>query len=63
MVIGPAPDHGIEQLDQSFLLRRAVRSDGFSDAIQERFHILGRRLDEKLTVVLAYILSKKVEAL
>jgi len=62
MVVRPASDHGVEQLDQGFLLRRAVRPDGFPDFIQERFRVLGRRLDEKLAAVFAYILSEKVEA-
>ena len=63
MVVRPAPDLGIEQMDQSFLLHRAVHSDDLSDAFQERSHVLGRRLDEKLSVVLAYILPEKIEAL
>ena len=63
MVIGPAPDLGIEQINQGFLLRRAVRPDGLSNVIQKRLHVFGRRLDEKFAAVFAYILSEKVEAL
>src|SRR5260370_36022870 len=45
MVVRPAPDHGVEQTNQGFLLRGAVRPNDISDIIQERFHILDRRLD------------------
>lgn len=63
MVIGPAPDLGVEQINQGFLLRRAVQPDGLPDAVQKRFHVFGRRLDEKRAVVFAYILSEEIEAL
>ncbi len=46
MVIGPTSDHGVEQINQGVLLRRAVCPDGLSDFIQERFHVLDRRLDQ-----------------
>ncbi len=62
MVVGPAPDHGVEQSNPGFLLRRSVRPDGLSDVIQKRLHVPGRRLDQQLAVVFAYILSEKVEA-
>ena len=62
MVIGPTPDLGIEQFNQGFLLRRAVHPDGFPELVQERFHVFGRRLDQKRAVVFAYILPEKIEA-
>src|ERR1700734_4034351 len=63
VVVNPAPDYRVEQLNQSFLLRRAVDPDYFADIIQEPLYVLGRRFDEKGTAVSSYILSEKVEAL
>lgn len=63
MVIRPASNHRIEQINQGFLLRRAVHPDGFPDAVQKRLYVFARRLNEKLAVVFAYILSEEVEAL
>src|SRR3569833_3006675 len=63
MVIGPSPDLEVELINQDFLLRRAVHPDGFSDAVQKRLHVFGRRHDEKLAAIFAYILPEKVEDL
>jgi hypothetical protein len=62
MIVRPAPDHGVKQTNQVFLLRRAVHPDCVSDFGQERFNVLGRRLDQQLVAVFSYILSEKVEA-
>jgi hypothetical protein len=37
------------------------RPDGFLNASQERFEVSGRRLNEKLVAVLAYVLSETIE--
>ena len=63
MVVRPAPDQWVEQTDQGFLLHRAVRPDRLSNIFQERFYVFGRRFNQKLAAVFAYILSEKVEAL
>src|SRR5579863_1366767 len=63
MVVRPATDHGVEQTDQSLLLHRAVLPDYLSNILQERVHVPGRRFNQKLAAVFAYILSEKVEAL
>ena len=62
MVIRPASDHRVEQINQGFRLRRAVRLDGIPDFIQKRLHVPGRRLDQQLAVIFSYILSEKIEA-
>src|SRR5258708_32305348 len=45
MVICPASDHGVEQIDRGFLRHCAAVPDGFPDLIQERFHVLGSWID------------------
>jgi hypothetical protein len=52
MVIRPAPNHRIEQINHGFLLRRAVHLDRFPDAVQKRFYVFGRRLDGRVTLQL-----------
>src|SRR5262249_17317832 len=62
VIVGPAPDHRVElsyQIGRSSLF---VRLHDFPDFSQECFYILPGWLDEKLTPVLRYVLSQKIEA-
>ena len=63
MIVGPAPDFGVELMDQ-IGGRHAERGfDCSPDAAQEGFNILLGRLDEQFSVgILAHVLSEEIKA-
>src|SRR6266702_5475308 len=63
MIPCPSSNERVEQQDQVTSSGSLMVLDHFSDFFQKRFHVLFRRLDDELAVVLAYMLSEKVEAL
>ena len=62
VIPGPSSNERVEQQDQISGCGSLVFLHDFSDFFQERFHVLLGRFDNELTVVLAYMLSEKVEA-
>jgi hypothetical protein len=58
----PTPNERVEQQDQMSRCGSLVLLHDLSDFFQERFHVLLGRFDDEFPVVLAYVLSKKVEA-
>ena len=62
MIPCPSSNERVEQQDQVTSSGSLMVLDHFSDFFQERFHVLLGRFDNELTVVLAYMLSEKVEA-
>ena len=63
MIVGPAPDFGVEFMDQ-IGGRHAQRGfDCLADAAQESLNVLLGRLDEQFPVgILAHVLSEEIKA-
>src|SRR5687767_6390482 len=61
VIVCPTGDDRVEHRYQLSSWRLFVGLYRFPDLIEERFHVLLRRLDEQLAVVLAYVLAQKVE--
>jgi hypothetical protein len=59
----PAPNDRIEFLYHYRLCGTCVAFDDFPDPREERLNAFPGRLDQKLAVVLAYILAEKIEPL
>src|SRR6266516_3953341 len=57
MIPCPSSNERVEQQDQVTSSGSLMVLDHFSGFFQKRFHVLFRRLDDELTVVLAYRLS------
>jgi hypothetical protein len=62
VIIGPAPDFGIELTDHGYGAHSEVLSNGFPDITQEGSHTPFGGLNNKLAIVFAYILSEKIKA-
>ena len=62
VIIGPAPDDGVELVNQVAGCGLFVGVDDCLRFGQERFDALAGRFDEELAVVLAYVLSQEVES-
>ena len=66
VVVGPASDHAIEAEDQYSGRESIVSLDRLSNLLEEGFDILLGRFDQQLMpfarLVLAYILTKEIEA-
>jgi hypothetical protein len=64
MIVGPAPDFGVELMDQ-IGGRHAQRGfDDLTDAAQESLNVLLGRLDEQFPVgILAHVLSEEIKTL
>ena len=63
MVVGPAPDDGVELTDQVGLAESAILANQSPHLFQERVRVLLGRLDEQLAAILAEVLSEEVEPL
>ena len=63
VIIGPTSDFGVELTDHGYGAQSEVLSNDFPDVTQECIHILSGRLNHKLAVVFAYILSEKIKAI
>lgn len=63
VVVCPSPNDGVELDNQVAGRRLFVGFDGRPHFGQECFDAFARGFDEELAIVLAYILSQKVEAL
>ena len=63
MIICPAPDDRVEQLDQKLLFDRFIPANRRPDFLQEVVRVLLGRFDEQLAVILAEVLSEEVEPL
>jgi len=65
VVVGPAPNHPIEEQDQESGREGIVSLHDLSDLLEEGFDILLGRFDQQFTLfagfVLAYILAEEVE--
>src|SRR5436853_73000 len=63
MIVGPTANLWVELIDQVGGRHAMCRFDGSSDAIQEGFNILLRRLDEQFPVrISAHVLSEEIKA-
>src|SRR5690349_17105326 len=63
MIVGPAPDFGIEDSYQVSGGRLRIASNDFSDFGQEGFDILPRGFGNDLPMILADSLSQEVKAI
>jgi hypothetical protein len=65
VVVGPAPNHAIEEQDQQSGRESIVGLHDLSDLLEEGFDILLGRFDQQFVpfarLVLAYILAKEIE--
>ena len=62
VIVGPSPQKRIELHDQVSGGRLPVDLEDRPDFLQQRLHVLSRRLDQKFAVwVLAYILPEEIE--
>ena len=61
--IGPSAQDGIESFNDPLLRFRPTLFHNVPDLVQKRLNVLPRRSDEKLSPILPYVLSKKVESL
>ena len=62
VIIGPAPDLGVELTDHGYGVQAEVFSNDFPDITQECFHTSSGWLNHKLAFIFAYILSKRIKA-
>src|SRR5664279_1402743 len=63
MVVGPAPDDGVEFTYQVGLADPATLVNQLPHLFQERVRVLLGRLDKQLAAILAEVLSQEVESL
>ena len=62
MIIRPSANFGVELRYQPVCWSLFVVLNELSDVRKKRFHVFLRRASQKLSVVLTYILSEKVES-
>ena len=62
VIVGPSSNFRVELCYQMSGVCLLVILHDFSDLLQERFDVLVRGFDEEFPLVLAYILSEKIEA-
>ena len=62
MVIRPSSKDGVQLSDEIRLPPRRTGLDGLPHFLEERLHVLPRRLDEKLAAILAEVPSEVLTA-
>ena len=62
VIVGPAPNHGVELGDQIRRCGLLIGLHDLPDLAEECLDILSGGFDQKFTRVLTYILAQKIEA-
>ena len=63
MILCPAPNDGVENADEVYLLRCFIVADGAPHFFQHAFNTFARGFDEKFAAIFAQVFTEKVEPL